>query len=50
MLILVLLLRQKPADLNLQCFQKWINSGSAGRGLTRYFFMNNLKMNTDVKI
>ena len=30
-------LHQKPADLDLQCFQEWINPGSAGQGL-RYIF------------
>ena len=31
MLILIRLLRQKPADLNLQCFQKQMNPDSAGQ-------------------
>ena len=34
MWILIRWLRQKPADLDLQCFQKRINEGSAGQGLT----------------
>ena len=29
-----IVLLQKPADLDLQCFQKRINPGSAGQGLT----------------
>ena len=32
-LIQISWLHQKPADLDLQCFQKRINSGSAGQGL-----------------
>ena len=27
-------LRQKPADVDLQCFQKRLNLGPAGQGLT----------------
>ena len=34
MWVLIRWLRQKPADLDLQCFQKRINEGLAGQGLT----------------
>ena len=35
MWILIRWLRQKPADLDLQCFQNRINLDSAGQGLNR---------------
>ena len=34
MWILISWLHQKPADLDLHCFQKEINPGPAGHGLT----------------
>ena len=37
MWILISWLRQKPADLDLQCFQKRINPGSAAQGFSFYF-------------
>ena len=33
MCILISWLHQEPADLDVQCFQKRINTGSAGQGL-----------------
>ena len=35
MWILIRWLHQKPADLDLQCFQIGINLGSAGQGLIK---------------
>ena len=37
--ILIRWLRQKPADLDLQCFQKRINPHSAGQGLIDMKFL-----------
>ena len=36
-------LRQKQADLDLQCFKKWINLGSAGQGLIKRLLDDNTK-------
>ena len=33
---LVKIIQQKPADLDLLCFQNSINLGSAGQGLTMF--------------
>ena len=35
MLILIRWFCEKPADLDLQCFQRQINSGSAGQGINK---------------
>ena len=35
MLILFRWFREKPADLDLQCFQRQINPGSAGQGINK---------------
>ena len=36
MYTLVKIIQQKPADLDLLCFQNSINLGSAGQGLTMF--------------
>ena len=38
-------LRQKQADLDLRCFQKWKNLGSAGQGLIKRLLDDNTKKN-----
>ena len=47
MWILIRWLRQKPADLDLQCFQKTINPGSVEQGLISLPLHYNSKEGSD---